>query len=249
MNYLKRYLSNNQQFYSVYKNIFNQKPVLIDHLAHRSFDKINIYNSYLPYKNIFKLENDEFVFKTHNATAEWWSCKSNNYVNDYANTLNNFDKRIKGTPRIFISTYSGVFNDDTIKYTDIDLNQVQWHIDNPTKLITYNLYKKLYKHNQYLAWTLLHRENINHIGIVVDDIHVIADKVSKILPLNNPEAPIQVSEDGDLFQFSTKSINLPYDFIEGTYLVPYNFLEFVERKNNREGFSQKNANIVFDSTK
>ena len=189
MNYLKRYLSNNQQFSSVFKNIFNQNPVLIDHLAHRSFDKTNVYNSYSQYKNIFKLENDRFAFKTHNATAEWWSCKIDNYVNDYANTLNKFDKRIKGTPRIFVSTYSGVFNDNTIKNTDIDLNQVQWHIDNPTKLITYNLYKKLYKHNQYLAWTLLHREKINHIGILVDDIHATADKVSKILPLNNPEAP------------------------------------------------------------
>ena len=52
-----------------------------------------------------------------------------------------------------------------------------------------------------------------------------------------------------MMRYRSKSIYLPYKFIEGTYLVPYYFLEFVERKNNREGFSQKNANIVFNSTK
>ena len=136
-----------------------------------------------------------------------------------------------------------------MKNSDIDLENVQWHIDNPTEKISFNLYEKLTVHNQYLAWTLLHRENVNHIGIEVFNIQSVAEKVSKILPLNNESAPIQVSEDGLLFQFNTKSTIRPYDFIEGEYEIPYNFLEFVERKDGRDGFSQKNANIVFDSTK
>ena len=40
------------------------------------------------------------------------------------------------------------------------------------------------------------------------------------------------------------SKNYPIKFQEGMFEIPYQFLEFVERKNNREGFSEKNANII-----
>lgn len=69
------------------------------------------------------------------------------------------------------------------------------------------------------------------------------------LPLNNPENPLQISNDKNLLQFSTKASKYPYRFEEGNYEIPYNFIEFIERKNNKKGFSQTNANIVINSTK
>jgi 4-hydroxyphenylpyruvate dioxygenase-like putative hemolysin len=74
------------------------------------------------------------------------------------------------------------------------------------------------------------------------------EKVKNILPLNNPDAPLQVSEDKKLLQFSTKSTLYPVKFKEGAFEIPRNFIEFIERKDNREGFSEKNANVVFNST-
>lgn len=246
MNYIKKYLQSNNQVHRVIKDVFHSKPVLIDHLAHRTFNITNIYKDYSKYK--YQLQDEMYQFHEHNATAEWWKCGGDNFNNSYTNELYKYNNKIRGTPRIFLSKYIGVKRDKNFYGTDIDLNLVQWHIDNPSAQMSYHLYEQLTCHNQYLAWTLLHRESVNHIGIAVDNIETIAEKVEKIYSLNNPDAPIQVSKDGDLLQFSTTSMMKPYEFIEGTREVPYNFLEFVERKNNREGFSTKNANIILNST-
>ena len=248
MNYLQKYLSNNLILKNVHKTVFNNQPMIIDHLAHRTFKNEKICNEYTKKDTRFRLHNDRYNFRQHNAYAEWWNYTGDKFDNPYANSLKKLNKGITGTPRIFISTYSGVNHDKNLKNSDIDLNKVNWHIDHPNSIMSFDFYKKIYEKNQYLAWTLVHRNNINHIGIEVEDIENTLEKVSKLLPLNNPNAPIQISEDKNLLQFSTKSTVFPIKFEEGTFEVPYQFLEFVERKNNREGFSEKNANIVFNST-
>tara|TARA_B100000131_G_C18103879_1_gene607040 strand:+ start:1566 stop:2306 length:741 start_codon:yes stop_codon:yes gene_type:complete len=245
MNFLKKYVSENSQFKRVLKDIFDSKPVMIDHLAHRTFNINNLYDAYSPYKEIFNTQDDLYTFKNHNAVAEWWKCIVNPYNNEYVNKENKFIN----TPRIFVSRYLGVKNDHNIQNTDIDLEEVDWYIKNRDKLVPFNLYERLSTHNGYLAWTLLHRENVNHVGLEVINIHSVAEKICKLFPLNNPDAPVQVSEDGDLLQFSTKSTIEPFLFLEGYRDVPHNFLEFVERKNGRDGFSGVNANVVFNSTK
>lgn len=247
MNFLKNYVQNSSQFKTVLRDIFNSKPIIIDHLAHRTFNINNLYKAYSPYKGIFNAQADIYTFKNHNATAEWWKCVVNQYDNDYISYID--EKNVINTPRIFISRYLGVNNDDNLKNTDIDLEEINWYIHNRDKLVPFNLYERLSVHNGYLAWTLLHRENVNHVGLEVKNIYSVAEKISKLFPLNNPDAPIQVSEDGNLLQFSTKSTIEPFQFLEGYRDVPHNFLEFVERKNGRDGFSQVNANVVFNSTK
>jgi len=248
MNYLRKYLSTNLQLRSVHEKIFDWGAMPIDHLAHRTFKNDNICNDYTSVDSSFKLQNDRYNFKHHNAYAEWWHYNGNKFDNPYINSLFLFDKSIIGTPNLFISTYAGLDCDKSLKDSKIDLEHIQWNIDNPGGLLSYDLYEQLYKKNQYLAWTLAHRKNINHIGIEVQNIEKVAEKVSEFLPLNNPESPIQISEDGNLLQCSTKSTIYPYKFEEGHYDIPYNFIEFIERKNGRQGFSEKNANIVFNST-
>ena len=56
---------------------------------------------------------------------------------------------------------------------------------------------------------------------------------------------LQISEDQNLIQFSTKAEDNLVKFTEGYFNIPAFFIEFIERKNNREGFSEKNANYTF----
>tara|TARA_A100001011_G_C14189531_1_gene790652 strand:- start:141 stop:893 length:753 start_codon:yes stop_codon:yes gene_type:complete len=249
MNYLKRFLYHNFDLNLIQRNVFNNTPLVIDHVAHRSFNSDLIKNEYLKKYNGFYLEKDTFHFDNHNATAVWLNYNGNKFNSAYINSLHNFRKNIIGTPRVFLSTYNDIYNDPNFFDTNIDLNLINWHIYNPNQKLSYDLYKQIRDKNQYLAWTLIFQNKLNHIGIEVDNIEDVLNKVQKILPLNNPESPIQVSEDGDLLQFSTKSKLYPHKFTEGTFEVPRNFIEFVQRKNNRDGFSQKNANVVFNSTK
>ena len=248
MNYLRKFLKNNVQLEIVHNKVFNYGPMTIDHLAHRTFKNDNVSGTYARSHNFFKLQNNRYNFKTHNAYAEWWDYTCDKFDNEYINSLHMHENSIIGTPKLFISTYAGKDCDKNLVNSDIDFDQIEWHINNPNGLMSYTLYEKINEKNPYLAWTLVHRNNVNHIGIEVEDIDMVANRVAQFLPLNSPDAPIQVSEDGDLLQFSTKSTILPFKFEEGSFEIPYNFVEFIERKNNRKGFSEKNANVVFNST-
>lgn len=244
MNHLNKYLKNNALINTVHKYIFNNKRMTIDHVAHRTFKNDNVAHNYITKYTNFKLMNDQFKFKQHNAYAEWWD-------NVYEKNLYNIKqpKKFIGTPKLFISTYKGVEVDHNLKDSSLDLDKIKFHINNPDSIISYWLYRQIWKKNQYLAWTLVHRNDINHLAILVDDIDEICEKVSEILPINNPDSPIQISNDGDLLQFSTKSSLISTQFEEGIFQIPHNFVEFIQRKNERRGFSEKNANIIINSTK
>ena len=248
MNYLRKFLSTNLQLQLIQENIFKNGQMTIDHLAHRTFKSDHVSRTYAIENSYFRLQNDRYNFKKHNAYAEWWDYTGNKFDNKYINSLHVFDKSIIGTPNLFISTYAGIECDENFKNTNIDLDQIKWHIKHPNGIMSYDLYTQIYEKNQYLAWTLVHRNNVNHIALEVENIEDIAKKVSEFLPLNNPQTPIQISEDGNLLQCSTKATLYPFKFEEGSYDIPFNFIEFIERKNNRRGFSEKNANVVFLST-
>ena len=248
MKHLRRFLKRNLELRLIQRNIFDDKPMTIDHIAHRTFKNDTIITDYTKKYRQYYLVNDRYNFKKFNAYAEWLNFNGNKSDNEYINSLHFWNKTIVSTPRIFISTYAGIYTDPNFISSNIDLNLIDWHINNPNEKLSYDFYKQIYEKNQYLAWTLVFRNKINHIGIEVNNIENVLEKVKEILPLNNPEAPLQISEDKNLLQFSTKSSLHPVKFKEGAYEIPRNFIEFIERKNNREGFSEKNANVVFNST-
>ena len=116
---------------------------------------------------------------------------------------------------------------------------------------TYKDYKILQQKNDYLAWTILHGHDINHVAISVDNIEETINKIKQdgTIKLNNEDNPIEISSDGKLLQASTIADKILYKFSDGElHLVPYAFVEFIERKNNREGFETKNAARIFTST-
>ncbi len=132
--------------------------------------------------------------------------------------------------RVFLSQFNGINN---------------IRIDN------FNDYQKYRKINDYVAWTCIHKNDINHVAIEVHDIYEIVRQLQadNTLQLNNPENPIHISKDGNLLQASIVADKINYIFNNGDcQLLPYSFVEFVQRKNNREGFESDNADKIFKST-
>ena len=127
----------------------------------------------------------------------------------------------------------------------------QYNGDSNFIINNYEAYQRLRRVNDYVAWTYIHQNDINHVAIEVDDIYDIVKKIQgdNKLQLNNSENPIQISKDSNLLQASIVADKVQYIFQDGEcQLVPYTFVEFVQRKNNREGFESDNAEQIFKST-
>lgn len=226
MNTLINFFKTSSQFQYISKEMFNN-VYKVDHFAYRTFDISKIIKSY-PFYN---LEKDKYNFN-NNVSAKWLSKESE--------------------PSIFVSQYNGILSDKCIKNNStINLDKLNYYMKN-NKLNDYNFYKEINNYDQYLSWTLLFKNKINHIAFLVDDInetHYEIENNYKQYKINNPSNPIQISKDNNLLQFSIKSETIPYKFDSTTIDVPYTFIEFVERKNNRTGFESENAEKIFESTK
>jgi hypothetical protein len=116
---------------------------------------------------------------------------------------------------------------------------------------SYEDYQRIQKQNDYVAWTLLHKDDINHIAIQVPNLDEMLDKIKRDghLRLNHPDKPIEQSVDGKLRQASTVADKMLYTFPNGEKReVPCAFVEFIERRDGREGFETRNAAGIFTST-
>ena len=158
-------------------------------------------------------------------------------------------------PFIFVSEYNGLQSDNklfhAIEERKININKLNATIEQGLAP-SYELYKEINKRNQYLGWTMLFRDQINHIAFLVDNIEETCSQIKNDFPeytLNNLKNPIQVSRDGQLLQFSIMADTIDFKFSDGVKPVPFSFIEFVERKNGRRGFEGENAAKIFDSTR
>lgn len=201
-----KYIKYTPTFRYIKREFFNNK-IIIDHIAHRSFNYNHLINFYQ--NRSYTLKKDIYEFDNMNVNATWM--KSDCY-------------------RVFISQYKG---------------NEKFVINN------FEDYKRIKNKNDYVAWTLLHGNDINHLAIEVKNIHEIIEKIRKdgTIQLNNEDNPIKISKDGNLLQASTLADKIYYKFPDGEgHLVPYTFIEFVERLNKREGFETGNAEKIFKST-
>ena len=95
-----------------------------------------------------------------------------------------------------------------------------------------------------IIWSLINKKDMPKII----EQYSFLEKVKKKLPqyeINNPENPIEISQDNNLMQFSLKAEPILHKFKCSYRYVPYTFVEFVERKNGRRGFEAKNAKGIF----
>ena len=199
----------------------------VDHIAFRSLYKgMNKFDN-----TIYEKKNEIYHFPEYNV-------KANEYYK--------YNKFTKEYPlRIFSSYYAGECHDGSI------LNLLKNKNNEFGEIYSYHDYLKIYNWNQYVAWTMLHKDTINHIAFQVDNLQKVTNSMmddgftfSKV-----NDQIINTSPDGNLLQSSHISIKNLYKFTDGYHNVPYTFLEFVERRNGREGFSESNANQIMHSTK
>lgn len=228
MTSLRFFLKYSKQFNKIKKQMFNNN-YKIDHYAYRTFDMYSLINK-LQKNNDYLLEKDEYSFG-NNVSARWMSRGDD--------------------PFIFVSQYDGILEDNLIKSnSNINLDKLNYYIKNPVAH-EFEFYKQVNNYHQYLGSTLLFRNQINHVAFLVDNIEETCEKIKTDFPkytLNNPDEPIQVSSDKELMQFSINADLVDYKFSDGLHKIPFNFIEFVERKNGRRGFEGKNAEKIFTST-
>ena len=211
---------------------YKKNIIGIDHIAFRSLYKgMNKFDT-----TIYKKKPEIYNFPEYNVKANEYY-KYNQLVIEYP-------------LRIFSSYYAGDSHD--IGSIDKIINVLKNKNSEFRKIYSYHDYLKIYNLNQYVAWTMLHKDTVNHIAFQVDDLQKITNAMmnddgftfSKV-----NDHIINTSPDGNLLQSSHMSIKKLYEFTDGFYDVPYTFLEFVERRNGREGFSESNANQIMHSTK
>lgn len=201
----------------------------IDHIAYRSFNNKYVVSDLTT--NNYQIQKDKYNFKNHNATAIW--LKNNRNI----------------IPRVFLSEYKGINKDQLLINSGLDIDKINYYINNENETISYELYRSIYNINQYLAWTIVFRHNIiNHIAIHIEDIELLFKFLQndEIVGLSSN---LQTSEDHKLLQFSTKPIDTLVNFSDGEFNIPTYFFEFIKRIDNRDGFSEKNADIIFNSTR
>lgn len=202
----------------------------IDHIAFRNLKKENIIN-----EPFLEKQNDLFSFKKYNAKAVWFK------LNEGHNIYPNFK-------RLFASYYDGIENDASLN-SDVK-NIVTEIIREPDTQIDSHIYNMINQRNQYLAWTILHKNKINHVALQVHDIKkLVNDLLIDGYDFNQVNGEIIYKGlDDKLLQASLISSPVNYKFTDGTHQVPGAFVEFVQRIDDIEGFNNENATKIMNST-
>lgn len=205
---------------------YNNHIKNFDHIAFRAVSHENILRTAEEPINLV-LQNTFFYFNKYNADAIWY--KTNDKFN-----------------RIFMSYYKGVDDDINLTTEEKQLANNMIYSDK----ITYSDYMTIHNKNQYLAWTLIHGNRINHVALRVPNIKKLTEKlIEDGFKMNTTNGNIyNIGLNGKLIQASLVADKIIHTFADGEYSVPGSFVEFVERIDDVDGFDNDNANNIATST-
>lgn len=243
----------------VYKQNNDDFKAKLEHQIHQYYNETPIANlciSYLMLKYPYimpKIDHIAFRFLSKEEWLEFHNSMDNDFVcRDRLDfPLKSTDKYYKHAhwyshpyfPRVFCS------------YIDVlDEDKDEINIINDTSMTVKEQYDGLKKLDQYLAWTTIWKDDINHLAFDLSDYpgdfeDIIGDMIHGLnLEMNkfgSHGGIVMVSRDGLLRQCSTKS-----DIVDD---IPKSYIEFVDRKRDesgkiRDGFDTFSANNIFEST-
>jgi len=215
------------------KHVYISDPELlckhVDHIALRTVTPIHDMGKLIDKIEGFGYEEkDTYDFPSIDVRAKWYKHKI--------------------FPRIFISEHNPYNLDSKIK---IIMNEMKEEF----RLLTLEEYWYIKDRSQYLAWTLTNGLAFNHVAINLNSLNVSMIEMNGLLLYNdiklNKENDnyIKKSKDGNLLQSSTLSTKNNYISHNKEVIgIPGPFIEFIERKDGREGFEPENALQIFSST-
>lgn len=220
----EQYVTDTRTFTTILSN-YSEYIKGFDHIAFRALSK----NTILDDSSELILQPTTFSFDKYNADARWYKT----------------DNKFK---RIFMSNYRDTNSDSNL--TAEEKKMVNDIIKN-SKEITYNDYRTIHDKNQYLAWTLIHKNRINHVAFEVGDIKKLTEHLIKDgFTMNKVNGQIyNIGLNGKLIQTSIIADKITYKFADGEYQIPGSFVEFAQRMDDVDGFDNDNANNIVLSTK
>lgn len=219
-----QYVSETRTFTTILSN-YAEYIKGFDHIAFRALSN----NETLKESSNLILQPTKFAFDKYNAKAEWYKT----------------DNKFK---RIFMSHYNGFSTDNNLTFEE---KQLVANIMNNKKPLTYNDYIIIHNKNQYLAWTLVHQNKINHVALEVYNIKELTEQlINDGFKMNKVNDQIyNIGLNGKLVQTSIVADKITHKFADGEYQIPASFVEFVQRIDDIDGFDNDNANNIVLSTR
>ena len=235
---IRQFIKRTPTFFKVLNN-FRHYIIGVDSIGIRTFNPSECHN--VCKSNRYEKQNAIYNYPRFNAQGTYYYNSGRGLVTDI--------------PRVHISSYNPIIYDKN--FTDIVDRELAYHyIDHKENIesMHYSTYENVHAKNQYLAWLLCFRGDIDHISFRVNDIFRVVELCRKIkIDLNEENGDIKTSKDELLLQSSTKADCVPFMFKNTTEMIPYGYIEFIERRSTnefgvREGFDEYNYESLLNST-
>jgi len=156
--------------------------------------------------------------------------------NDTANTLmalnvNEYNVHKMTIPTIYYWYYTGFEENKCDK-----INKMITILEEEGKfgeIYTYDDYKYVYDRNKFLAWTMLFGKKIEHVGLETNNIYQLTHKLIKdgycFKHTTKCDNIFNFSKKDKVIQSSLVELKSVYKFKDGSYKVPYTYIELIEK--------------------
>lgn len=249
----KNYIKTNKGVLDIYNLIkeYEQNNLKNDHIAFRLIkqSKLNINNITPELEKLGYIRKDSYAFEVKKLEAVHFEHINSKYPKLFLSEID-LNKSSKKTNVLICDMIE--------KLNDLDINKNSLHAGR-TWDINYNIYQKLHKESEYLAWIYVFGIIPNHFTVSLNNLKKLntIKKINDFLIQNNIELNsfgglIKGTKEEGLMQSSTMAFEVNIKFKEGVFSIPCAYYEFAKRFKIDgvifEKFISKSADKIFEST-
>jgi len=227
----------------------------VQHLGIQSLEKIFLAHGYK--------KRDYYRFDQKKLNAYWYAPPSPelNWPRIFISEL--CIHELSPQSQKIIQSYTNTITTDPVDQLNLqNANDVGTFLHSPLwQCPTWSDYQHLLNESEYAAWVIYNRYYLNHFTISVHHLPVQYNTIAQFnrflerigITLNDSGGKVKTSPDGNLIQSATVAQQLPATFTttDGqveTHPIAGSYVEFAERRHEREGFEAQNADKIFEST-
>ena len=214
-------------------NTYGRDIVGVHHVSFRSLkENTNLFD-----KNEYILQKETYEMPEYNAKIKTY--KNNNSLSEYndntnilmALNLDEYNVHKMVIPTIYYSYYDGHEENRCDKMNKmIDVLEEEGKFG---EIYSYNDYKYIYDRNKFLAWTMLFGKNMHHVALETDNIYHLSYKLLKdgytFNKTSKCDTIFNVSLNKKVIQSSLIEMNTIYHFTDGSYKIPFTYIELIEK--------------------